>query len=411
MAKKDNNVNQIETDVKAVAKAVGASLKRQGHTVPHSVVLNAVSASLNRRDWHKLKVAVSGKPEAASKPSVTPVSDFEVVWRQLSDQDKFWAAVAALQGVSFAHTPEGWVGAVQMSGRAVPAQSGQNLKAAACNAMREFNLEGDCPATLHHGGKELGTALFHLTGNGYFSHFSRKMEQQAAGLSYPVVNARARFKLGSAEIECDVYGMTAKDWYFPSGGETAIWDRVVGSVNFRKILGFSAQDANPASEVSATFWTDDHVYEVNFDAASALQASHDDQLERILWLGASDNWAVDAIAHYMSDTIPAIAQGLKHVEAILEKGHMMGFECRMDVREFRQWMDANRRLVLARWFCDERGVKLKTRTSNGGDTFYDWVKESRGGSEVKGWDFPTEEAALLDAYEKLGRQKGFINRV
>jgi hypothetical protein len=411
MAKKDNNVNQIETDIKAVAKTVGASLKRQGHTVPHSVVLNAVSASLNRRDWHKLKVAVSGESQAASKSSVTPVPDFEIVWRQLSDQDKFWAAVAALQGVSFTHTPEGWVGAVQMSGRAIPAQGGQNLKAAACTAMREFNLEGDCPATLYHGGNELGTALFHLTGNGYFSHFSQKLEQQAAGLSYPVVNARARFKLGNTEIECDVFGTTATDWYFPSGGETALWDRVVGSVNFRKILGFHAQETQSAFEVPATFWTDDRIYEVKFDAAPALQASHDDQLERILWWGTSDNVAMDAIALYMNDFNPSIAQGLNHVWALREKGHEMGFECQMDVRKFRQWMDANRRLVLARWFCGEQDVKLKTRTSNGGDTFYDWVKESSGGSEVKGWDFPTEEAALLDAYEKVGRQKGFIDRV
>jgi hypothetical protein len=255
MAKKDiNNVNQIETEIKAMAKAVGASLKRQGHVIPHSAVLHAVSASLNRRDWHKLKVAISGdEPSAPTHPSRT---------------------------VS----------------------------------------------------------------------------------------------------------------------------------NFPDIRGFSNKE--DSNGVSAQFWTDDHQYEVSFEVTKALVASSDDHLERILWMGTSDNDCVDALALYMSSTEPVIQEALKYVGTIQASGRTMGFECSIDIREFRQWMDANRRIVLARWFCQEESIELRTRQSNSGDTFYDWAHQpANGQSEVTGWDFATEEAALLDAYEKRGRECGFIDRV
>lgn len=413
MAKKDNNVNQIETDIKAVAKAVGASMKRQGHAVPHSVILNAVSASLNRRDWHKLKVAVSGNPPVVQGLPDASSSPFDKLWQHLSDQDKFWAAIAGAQGVQFVYTPEGWASKVVISGKAVTdMHRSETLAAAARVAMSTYNLERSLSANLFRGSETLGGALYNLVGReGSFTHFNQKMERSAAKLTYPV-NARARIQMGGVEIEIAAYGISKDNWYFPSGGERELWDQVVGSVDFRQILGFPAQNKEPGSGVSAKFWSDDHLHEVTFDASPALEASHDDHLERILWLGASDNDAVDAIALYMHELNTEVAAGLDHVWHMRDHGQEMGFGCRLDIRQFREWMDSNRRVVLARWFCDEEGVKLNTRTSNSGDTFYDWdyVPTPRG-SEAKGWDFPTEEAALLDAYEKLGRQKGFLDRV
>jgi hypothetical protein len=410
MAKKDiNNVNQIETDIKAVAKAVTASLKRQGHAVPHSAVLHAVSASLNRRDWHKLKAAISDDNASVIAHPARAVSTFDTVWRSLPDQDKFWAAIAAAQGVHFNHTAGGWVGSVTMQERTVPAERCTTLVAAARAAMKAFNLEKDVSATLFVGSEELGTAMFALTGNGRFAHFNHAMERHASKLTYPV-NAQARFRLGTTDIDCAAYGIAPDNWYFPSGGEGQLWEQVVGSVNFPEILGFPVTE--DSFGVTAEFWTDDHLYEVSFDVTKALEASSDDHLERILWMGTSDNDCVDALAHYMSSTEPDILEALKYVGTVQAKGRTMGFGCSIDIREFRQWMDANRRIVLARWFCHEEGVVLRTRQSNSGASFYDWVYSPvLGGSEVKGWDFATEEAALLDAYEKCGRERGFVDRV
>lgn len=45
---------QTTLELKSLAKAVTASLKRQGHDVPHSAVLHAMASAANVRDWHKL---------------------------------------------------------------------------------------------------------------------------------------------------------------------------------------------------------------------------------------------------------------------------------------------------------------------------------------------------------------------
>lgn len=43
------------TEMKAIAKSIGASLKRSGCSVPHSLILNALAASINKRNWHVLQ--------------------------------------------------------------------------------------------------------------------------------------------------------------------------------------------------------------------------------------------------------------------------------------------------------------------------------------------------------------------
>jgi hypothetical protein len=52
---KEIKMQTTQGELKAIAKAIGASLKRAGNPVPHSNLLHAVSAALNQRDWHTLK--------------------------------------------------------------------------------------------------------------------------------------------------------------------------------------------------------------------------------------------------------------------------------------------------------------------------------------------------------------------
>jgi len=56
---KDQKMITTEAELKAVAKAARASLARSGYDVPHTAVLNALAAALNRRDWNKLKAALA----------------------------------------------------------------------------------------------------------------------------------------------------------------------------------------------------------------------------------------------------------------------------------------------------------------------------------------------------------------
>lgn len=67
---KDNHMNTTEAELKAVAKAAGASLARAGHNVPHTAVLNALAAALNRRDWNKLKASLAKTPGAELQAAV-----------------------------------------------------------------------------------------------------------------------------------------------------------------------------------------------------------------------------------------------------------------------------------------------------------------------------------------------------
>lgn len=57
------NVSPV-ADIKAIAKVISSSFKRDGHTVPHNAVLNSLAAALDMRDWHILKAAVLGQSQS-----------------------------------------------------------------------------------------------------------------------------------------------------------------------------------------------------------------------------------------------------------------------------------------------------------------------------------------------------------
>lgn len=85
MAKDTNNMLTTQEELKAVAKAAGASLKRAGHEVPHTALLNALAAALNRRDWNTIKAAieqpaVAPVAKAAAEPA-TPARQMVTVYR------------------------------------------------------------------------------------------------------------------------------------------------------------------------------------------------------------------------------------------------------------------------------------------------------------------------------------------
>lgn len=62
-------MNTTEAEIKAVAKAVTASLRKQGHPAPHSAVLHALAGALNKRDWRVVKAELQGgAPSASSQP-------------------------------------------------------------------------------------------------------------------------------------------------------------------------------------------------------------------------------------------------------------------------------------------------------------------------------------------------------
>lgn len=113
---KDKNMNTTEAEIKAVAKAAGASLRRAGHQVPHTALLHALSAALNKRDWHTVKAAL-GTAEAtpaapADKPNLVTVyrcqnCDFETLHEtELKEPKDLWERVAPGEPVPAGECPD-----------------------------------------------------------------------------------------------------------------------------------------------------------------------------------------------------------------------------------------------------------------------------------------------------------------
>lgn len=62
-------MKNAHAELKSVAKAITASMTRQGHPVPHSVVLNAMAAALNGRDWHTFKRVPTSSVTTPEQPN------------------------------------------------------------------------------------------------------------------------------------------------------------------------------------------------------------------------------------------------------------------------------------------------------------------------------------------------------
>lgn len=77
---KDISMTTTENELKSIGKAVGQALKRAGHPVPHSVLLHALAAALDKRDWHTLKasLALPAAPSSAREPEAAEVSPVSV---------------------------------------------------------------------------------------------------------------------------------------------------------------------------------------------------------------------------------------------------------------------------------------------------------------------------------------------
>lgn len=70
MSKSNKDLNMlVEASVKSVAKTTAKSLKHAGYAVPHSVLLHALSAALDLKNWHALKAALKEQEVPASTPS------------------------------------------------------------------------------------------------------------------------------------------------------------------------------------------------------------------------------------------------------------------------------------------------------------------------------------------------------
>lgn len=368
---KETHLNTTEAELKAVAKAVGASLKRAGHVVPHSTMLHAVAAALNKRDWNTLKATL--EPSHNAVPAKQPA--------RLEYEDRTWFFLRLAMAKGNPVSP-------------VLADNSQALARAVAAAGE--TVEG----VLSWGGWNLPATLTFKTSHIDAGDF--KPEKPAAG--------RMRVNLkGGIKVDFEVGYTATAGWYVSSRGHQEFYEQLEQVLPEAQVISSQTETspeapgtARPA--VKAKFWTDDHVFEVEFDATAYLATASDADLTAIMQVGFCGDDCTDAVALYFSD------KGLNEelVDAFTYLGAMqkakrrdqIGFECEVDREDYLRWMSAHRRLPLARMLCAREGVGIVEAPGAEIKGRWNWLRRETG--DACGHSYETENEAILAAYEQLG---------
>ena len=517
---KETNMKSIETEVKSIAKAVGASLKRSGHDVPHSVVLHALAAALDKRDWHKLKASLTGLEPVA--PAVVPQN---MRASEYSGETLHMLRLAYALGRPLASVPDDDFAALEAAQAAVgPIEGTFTLKgqtfpvklypqswyiyddAEAFKALRGIAPDSDATFSFK---QPLGIEKLKVRDSmrtGWFlandaqyalvrhleqlvpveklfpqekpalSPFALMMLRLAFVTGHPVypvpdnetdavakaveavgnsivgtltfknlsspatllgetgsflvaseeLNDRGVGQLSFAtfEFETESYGrFTAAARYTWTSGwaldnqylapfqqalEAAVPYDVLSGAKPVKVAKASPQ----GPRVRARFWTDDHRFEVDFDATPYFEKSSADTLLSIAEVGFSGDYSTDNVAEYIADhkLCEELEDGFDYLHA-LQKASLrdpVGFECRVNSDDFYRWMDVHYRSELAQWLCVRAGVEL---TQYAGELdwlhgMWDWRAMD---GRTNGQSLINQEEAALDAYHKLGLLKAALN--
>lgn len=329
MTKETITMNQNEIELKAIAKAIGGSLKRAGHTVPHSTVLHAVSAALNKRDWHKLKASLV-EPTAAQATSqdakARSTDIFDIARQRYSERTLFALALALACGSPVSPVPET-----------------DELALAAARGNFPAGIDG----LLSWKGWNTPVTMNPLTSDIDAGDFTP--ETEAVGLmtlNLPGIEQPLKLEVAFSKKE--------KIWYLTQEGATQAYGQLQVAVPltelFPPVMG---------ETIRTEFWTDDRVVECEFDARPFFMQATAHEIGGIIGCGYRGDYPTDAIAQYVSD---------KHLDATLESGFdyiglmqkagredAPGFECSVDQESMLNWLDKYRHEELAIALCEKVG--------------------------------------------------------
>lgn len=363
MAKKDKSMNTTEVEMKAVAKAAGAALTRAGHQVPHSVLLHALSAALNKRDWHTVKAALGAQTTQVAPVAPAYLSDteeFEIVREsgRLYDEDN---AGASITGHMLALTQE------------------------------RFALANGLPAPRAKGDKLV------VIGEGNAYRLVNGSLQSCAVLAGDRV---------SGEVD-------ANEWYEVSqdNKQTRKARKELGGAPDRATnLVTESIRGRLTPKVTARFRTDDRVFELEIDATPYLAQATEPMLSSIVACGYSGSECTDMAAEYLLDRDMDVK--LTEVFAYLhtlQKSPMKdppGFEVVINREQFLLWMDEHHDGLLAEMLCADEGILVRRlKDQDFEDNPNDWTWEVVDDGEiVEEADKPLANIreAALDAYRKKG---------
>lgn len=398
---KDTQMTSCEAEIKAVAKAVTSSLKRDGHNVPHSSVLSALAAALNKRDWQTLK---TGLQASARKPLKTPVPVSTPAPAALpasyDDKTTFFLRLAWALGRPVVTLPDD---AAQAKAAAL-AQCGEML-----NGVLKWS-GWTVPAGLIFATSRLDAGDF-------------VPEKLSTAAAFVVRLPR------SGEVSIEVGFREGAGWFLTRTGASDFFAALEHRVSIEQILEATTPPAEPrpmpaadplegpsfltkpacgpvsdpvGDPVAAKFRTDDGVFEVAFDARAYLAQASEATLGVLVSESFRGCEASDEVGLFAAEQPggEAVKEACDYLSAI-QRSPMKdppGFEVSLDAEQALRWLHAHRPLELARILCEREGVMVTQISEGPTQGLWDW-HDGVDGCEVS---LDTRDEAYLDACEALG---------
>jgi hypothetical protein len=370
--KENNHMNSTEIELKAIAKAIGGSLKRAGHTVPHSTVLHAVSAALDKRDWHKVKAALTVPAGGGQAQTSNVLASLSTSY---SERTLFALRLALACGSPVQPVPSDDAEALAAARQAFPAE-----------------LSG----VLSWQGWNVPAALNPLTSSIDAGDFKPENADRVGRLTLHLDGIEAPLVLEVA------YSATEGAWYLTKAGAAQAYshleDAIPGSELFLPTL--------TGEPILAEFWTDDRVVEASFDARPFFMQASSHDVSGIIACGYRGDYPTDAVAQYIADKRlnATVEQGFAYIGTMQATGrkNAPGFECSVNQEQMLTWLDLNRQEVLAMALCEIMGsIHEEEEEFMGGIEGYAFVpagQDYQNGAKL----FSTAEAAALAAYLDRG---------
>lgn len=357
MAKGNDNMNHNQAELKELAKTLGRSLKRSGHEVPHTALLNALASGLNLRTWNTLK-AVSAEETSSSATSKKASVEY-------SDATLFMARLVALQG------------------KRLPAQDKDSVLRA---KLIELLDNGQLSGMLKWAGWNMPADLD-----------LKSCRVDAGDFEPEEKNARAKFvlTLGMHNFSWEVGYSKDLGWFLSTGGtEQAKKDleKAMPDVTFAKPL--------PGESVMAKVVSDDHRAEAQFDIRPWLMQCSAADVANLLQEQFHCDYQTDAVVEWMGGAgkDEEAQRFFEYLNGAQQYVDDLGYSAFIDARATLSWLAQFAPAVFNKALCLWQNVNLVQAQEDEVRGRWDWIA-GNDGCDVS---FETEEEAAADAVQSLG---------
>lgn len=373
MARNSSKMNTTHDEVRAVAKAIGASLKRQGHPVPHSNLLNAVAAALNQRNWATLRAKLAeATPSGPTAPVASPAAGTIPDSVRLGGLPRWTKHLLRLALVSGKPV------------RPLPARDEDVERLALAAIGRSI------PGSLRIDGQDV-PAQFDYTG-----------ARLVGGGPQPAMPMSVEFAIRLPKLHHRLLvEFSEKDgWVVPDGQLFGLVSRLAEEVSDEDLLAETPDAAARAQlgpEVHCVLGNDSTPEALHFDGRRFLSHAPDRQIEALLdgeFSTLQGSSAALRMASFMSEELQVAG-----VQSVLDELEQQGGDARVKVSwpALLRWLIANRPQPLARWLCEREAVRIVPRGSP--VPSWDWVSAAGVHSAQP---FESAREATMDAMVSLG---------